>query len=294
MPKIALAFVLGFVFSFVSTKYFFYKQPVVQTEDVFSSQKINSRIKSISQNEYHDYLKLKDSAEKYKMADELLGKVMVLFLADLSLSLKNTPSVSADVSLATHIESKEALKDLPKTTESKNSDVSLSLDQVSKKSIEEKLIATVSENEALKLLKDLEIKDLLPELKNNKILSQKQLNLINGKFAGVVTFDDKKEPWRIEWDVNAEIVNGKVKGKQLMTLSNSKKTFSTSRGDGELTDFSAFAGDSSAILINSYGDDGYIQLYPFASTGKFFGNYYLKEKNYIFKKIGIVFLERMN
>lgn len=294
MKNVVLAFGLGLLLSFFTTRYFFNKQPSAHASEIMNSQEINSKIKSISQNEYQDYLKLKDSAEKYKMADELLGKVMVLFLADLSLNIKNASIASVDKTLQVDYQNQaidnlqpEKIKEVSKNIQAESVLTTVKLK-------EEKLVSATSENEALKFLKDLEIPDLATEIKKTKMLSQKQLSMINGKFVGVVTFDNKAEPWRIEWDVNAEIVNGKVNGKQLITLSNSKKVFSRTNGNGEIKDFAAFANDSSAILINSYGDDGYIQLYPFTNTGKFFGNYYLKSNDDKYKKIGIVFLERIN
>ncbi len=293
MKNILLAFFFGVGITFFGTKFLLQSKASSVKIDQANVEEIQTKLKSISENEYQDYLKLKDSAEKYKKADELLGKVMVLFLADLSINLKSsTTSVAAVVKPeVVPVENKvEASVQIEKNQPAENKPNTQSI-----AAAENKLIAAQTENEALKLLKSVEISDIGKDLHNTKPLSEKQLNLVNGKFIGVVTFDDKnKEPWRIEWELHAELVNGKVTGTQLITLSDSKKVFSRSRSNNLIQDFSAFAGDSSAILINSYGDDGYIQLYPFANTGKIFGNYYLKSKDNSFKKIGIVFLDKIN
>ncbi len=293
MKQTVLSFLAGSLITFFVMKSFSPLQEIQFSKSKEQLQLINDKIKSFSENEYQDYLNLKDSVEKYKKADELLGKVMVLFLADLSLSLKKSEPLvdvkaSADTSksepsTATSSTNKDEIVMSPSTIQNQSTSV-----------LESKLLASQNQNEALKILKELELKDIATEIKNTKTLTADQLKLVSGKYVGVVTFDDKTEPWRIEWDLDGKIENGQVVGEQLITLSNSKKVFSRSLGKGSIKDFASFGEDTSAILINSYGDDGYIQLYPFANTGKIFGNYYLKDKNDKFKKIGIVFLEKVN
>lgn len=294
MKKLVLSFLAGVLLTFFimsSLNRFASESDPIEFNEL---KQMKSDLKSISENEYQDYLKLKDAEEKYKKADEILGKIMILFLADLSLHVKNkSTEASADVA-----QDSINLKD---EAQPKNEIKARSAQETQNpqptapniKNLESKLLSAQTESEALKILKELEIKDIEKELKTAKTMSEKQLNMVKGKYVGVVNFDNQKEPWRIEWELSGEIVDGKVEGKQLIILSNSQKVFSRSRGNGNIKDFAAFAGDSTAILINSYGDDGYIQLYPYAHTGKMFGNYYLKEEN-TFKKIGIVLLEKVN
>jgi hypothetical protein len=46
------------------------------------------KFEQLAQTDYEDYLKLKTDAEKYKKADEILGKIMAIFMADLGIHLK--------------------------------------------------------------------------------------------------------------------------------------------------------------------------------------------------------------
>ena len=76
-----------------------------------------------------------------------------------------------------------------------------------------------------------------------------------------------------------------------IVLSKNGKAFSTSDGD-DLKKFQSSASDPSAILVNAYGDDGYMQLYPADRLNRLIGNFYLKEKLGSYKRVGIVTLEK--
>jgi len=59
------------------------------------------KFEALAQVDYEDYLKLKTDAEKYKKADEILGKIMAVFIADLGIHFKEKASVSPTPSIAT-------------------------------------------------------------------------------------------------------------------------------------------------------------------------------------------------
>lgn len=283
----AVGLVLGFGISQT-----FSKKEILQTSN---DEKI-SALDQISKTDYQDYLRIKDADEKLKKADEILGKVMVLFLADLSLHIGQQKTIPVSASKVENVakpetmDSSAAVKTAPAVMESAHPLTALPTKVFNDK----KITQSATMKEALSYLKEVEVKDLKSVLSEVSKVTSEQNLLLQGHYVGVVTFDDNTEPWRIEWDVNSEFRDGQLKGQSEIRLSNSKKVFSRSGGQGDIKDFSAWAKDSQAILVNSYGDDGYIQLYYLSHLNKFVGNYYLKDKSGSFRKTGTTFLEKMN
>lgn len=285
-----IIFAVGLVLGFgLSQK--FSKKEILKTSN---DEKITA-IEQLSKNDYQDYLRIKDADEKLKKADEILGKVMILFLADLSLHIsqqKNVPvsaSVIENSAKPLSVEPSSSVKANPSSTTENPVAV-----QPATVFNDKKITQAATMKEALSYLKQVETKDLKSVLSGNFKVTTEQNLLLQGHYVGVITFDDQTEPWRIEWDVNSDFRDGQLKGQSEIRLSNSKKVFSRSRGQGDIKDFSAWSKDSQAILVNSYGDDGYIQLYYLAHLNKFVGNYYLKDKSGSFKKVGTTFLEKIN
>ncbi len=48
---------------------------------------INQKVSGLTDSEISDYYKLKDQKEKYEKANEILSKIVLLFLADLGVKL---------------------------------------------------------------------------------------------------------------------------------------------------------------------------------------------------------------
>jgi hypothetical protein len=71
----------GFGFKNAKNKYEKVNEQTIQGD-------FRSNFKNLTNAELEDYLKLKDQREKYEKADELLSKMMLLFLADLGLHSK--------------------------------------------------------------------------------------------------------------------------------------------------------------------------------------------------------------
>ncbi|MNL57871.1 hypothetical protein D3C87_1814620 [compost metagenome] len=79
-----------------------------------------------------------------------------------------------------------------------------------------------------------------------------------------------------------------------MTLTDKAngKTFSRTRGGGNLKDFMKVPG-SKAIFVDVYGNDGYVQIYPLnGNPSVWVGNYYEKTGLGTFRMSGQVRLIR--
>jgi regulatory protein YycI of two-component signal transduction system YycFG len=70
------------------TAFFQQNSQITQLEKVVEEQTIlKDSIISFTEKEFEQYLKLKDQKKRYQKADELFGKVMLLFLAELGLKI---------------------------------------------------------------------------------------------------------------------------------------------------------------------------------------------------------------
>ena len=62
---------------------------------------IKQKFEAIAHADYEDYLQLKSESEKAKKADEILGKIMAIFMADLGIHLKEKQVAQAASPAAT-------------------------------------------------------------------------------------------------------------------------------------------------------------------------------------------------
>jgi hypothetical protein len=252
-------------------------------ESSLDSARVTERsLRALSEADYQEYLALKDSPEKLRKADELLGKVMQLVLADIGIASGKRSAVPLAA---------DAAPTLPGTVKAAaKTDVIVPprkwLD------VEQKVVNGNSETEVLEALKGVELADIFHELRSSQSLSNDQLRQINGKYTGEITFYDGSEPWHVEWVVTADFKNGLLSGKQDIKLSKSGTVFSHSSNDGTLKDFTAASGASKALFVKTNGDAGYMQLWEANALQRLAGVYILKENLDQFKAIGTVNLQR--
>ena len=254
-------------------------------ESTLDSAEVTQRaLRALSESDYQEYLRLKDSPEKLRKADELLGKIMQLVLADIGLNAAKPRAASPAL-------------EAPAAASSPAAKVTLKPDTVGAGrkwlEVEQKVVNGNSETEALEALKGVEIADMFQELRASQPLSSDQLRQINGRYVGEITFYDGAEPWHMEWLVQADQKNGGLSGKQDIKLSKNGKVFSHTNNDGTLKDFSAAAGNSKAIFLKANGDSGYLQLWEANALQRLAGVYFSKETIDRFKAIGTVNLERV-
>lgn len=254
-------------------------------------------------NDFEEYQSLKAEADKYKKAKEILGKIMTLFLVDIGLRTAKIEKANPSVPTVA-LDSKPCLPPSPGQKTSHQAAVTTD-NAVSKsqqmanarlrKRFEVSIVDAQRESEVSDSLSKLKIDDLFSELKSSRKLSEEEASLLNGRYVGEITFfNNKPLPWTIEWSLNLRKSGTNWSGPQLIILTDSKgKVFSRSRNSGILKDFSGMQ-DSSAILINVYGDDGYLQVYPAPQFGKLYGNYYEKKGLDQFIQTGTAVLQKVD
>jgi hypothetical protein len=155
------------------------------------------------------------------------------------------------------------------------------------------------EEAALEELRKMQIPDFFSTLGDAKTVEKADDLEMSGSYSGEITFFDKKKypsDWLIRMRIQYRSVDP-AQSSSYITLSKKSdgKTFSTSRSnrDGIVNQNFSRPGGSRALLVNVYGDDGYIQIYPLAGAHRtWVGNYYNKVKVGNYEFAGQVVLNR--
>lgn len=263
-----------------------------------SSESIETQVKedliNLTKKDFEEYQNLKTMEDRYKKADEILGKIVTVFLADLSVKLAYKPSNPAMLEGACAIPGLNTTPTPVATPEQSQ----MSVAQATATPVpetkpstpawiqtEKKIAVMTNEDEVLEQLRKNPIEDIFDTLKSTTVMNRKEAVDIDGRFEGEISFFDKKKhktDWIVYWEVNLNggtSNNKPASGRALITLTNKSdgKTFSRSSGTNTLKDFVRAPG-SNAFIINVYGDDGYIQIYPVGDKDHWVGNYYEKVK----------------
>ena len=280
-------------------------------------EQLRDKLDHLNKVDFEEYLALKSQKDKYEKADEILGKMILIFLADLGFSMSDDKmklaqrmagpdagamgAQGADSSAAPRIEGAEG-KSGPDSAGPNPSAGGLAKgaaasDKVAGLPLKEKSVDELAnETQAKEFLESVALDELFDQIKSAKRLSPGQFEAVRGTYAGKLQFDDNREnPWDVEIQLEGtpegESINGAVDIK--MFKQGSAKPFSHARGKGnDLKNVQGFPGDSQAILMNVYGDDGYLQVYAPKRLGYLIANYYHKKDITSFKKTGTATLYR--
>lgn len=267
------------------------------TSDQIKSQ-LSQDLIALTKADFDEYQNLKTLEERYKKADEILGKIMTIFLAELGVKLafkstpatietQNTASITPNENPATN--SLSGNSKLETTTSP-----TVNVDQW--KQLEGTLASNQSENQAFDELKKMEITDLYASLRTSTTLSVKNSSPFLGVMTGEITFFDRrkhKSDWLITIDTRIKDPNIED-AYVLITLTdkNTGKTFSRSNtSSGPMQDYMNIPG-SKALVINIRADQNYIQIYPFGRDQVWIGNVYDQVKRGEYAMVGQVRLTK--
>lgn len=273
-------------------------------------EQVKDELISLTKQDFEQYQNLKSLEERYKKADEILGKIVMVFLADLGLKLNfKTTNLSlleksCGVPATQPVGAVQAPTISPKTTSLNESNAetpaaaTLAPSQFDWTKKEDKLLEIRNEREALEELRRMAIPDLFSTLKDSTGLKGSEAMTIDGRFEGEITFFNRKEHktnWLIEWEVHLKSAS-KVSGSSYIALTRKSdgQTFSRSSSDsGPLDNFLRLTA-SKALIVNVYGDDGFIQIYPLNNnTNRWVGNYYERKKLGTYEFAGQVHLNKV-
>ncbi len=199
---VLVVFVAGFITNKIITTSISVEKPAL-CENLNAAK--NDLI-SISQNEYLEYTKIKDLKQKYEKADELLGKVMLLFLADIGFKAAKMPINDVEVksldpeSVNRKTEATKIAESAPTTAQAvPEPQASISDSLKGKSQLIRNLNSQAQINEALdKAL----IENPKVAVAGGNPVEQQQMKVIEGSFVGEIKFFDKKREARnVSWEL---------------------------------------------------------------------------------------------
>lgn len=238
---------------------------------------LQQKIKVISEVDLAEYHQLKDRRLQAEKAEEILAKILQIFIADLGLRMAQAdlgPSVkpieTTDDRDRTDVPNENARIDKRENSAKAPAPPPTEIDW---KQLEERLPHIASTRDQDAFLKTVAQENFFPTVRGAKPASRAQLQVLAGTHKGQLVFLDKG---RKSKDFELQIEFGpdldKAVGNYSIIISQDGKPESHTRGSGDFSHFLT-TGASAAIIIRS-SPNSYIQLYYASSLGQFFGNSY--------------------
>ena len=281
---------------------FFYGRNYGETTTTESSEIKNLKSENFqNQNAQKELKNLKDKFQKLldssdlKKADEILGQIMTIFLADLSLQISNEKQKDFNdgKKLCTiNALAKTEQKAEPVKTPEHEIEKPVQKNQIQNnarfKLGEFEILEARDSNEIFKALKKLEVKKIDSLLEGSLATGFQQSRKFFGEYRGSIID-----------------VTGKVYGSIVFNIKNTPSEKNPIKGsikiykNGEITNNSSFtsndvgqsAENSTAVIVDA-GPDKYLQVYKIESEQKIAGYYYEVLPNRTTKTIGTFVLSR--
>lgn len=245
------------------------------------SPETSKKLQTVLDSDYADYQRLKTLEEKYKKADEILGKIMVIFLADLQL---RTP---APVVQSARTVAPTATLSSPQTPTSTPS-ISphpQSVSEPPRPRVQAMAIKQVhDEEQAKKFIESKRQDNLQSTWTNAEVMKRLPANL-EGCFAGMYSADDGGETAPIT------LFHKMISPKEIQTVvavhfrSGGRNR---TRGTGSLSGYRR--SDENSVMIES--GDWIYDIYFVPNLDGWVGNVYKKQTDESRKPIGRVMLAR--
>ena len=263
-------------------------------------EELKKKLSQIANIDYLEYLRLKKDEEKFAKADELLGRIMLIFLADLGMRLDPNSRLGAERSLRNKVTDEEnkandqidvqqnvGLVEEPLSEKRKKTVISV------KEDIRDEVKKVNSLAEVEELLKKVDLKDFSSELRSASTVQAEALERIVGDFSGKIQFfSGQRKEVEVFMSLDARIEEGVAKGKSVIVLSRDGKEFSRSTGEGDQDrTYKSFADSKAGALLVKISPDRFFQLFEAQGVGDWVGNLY-ERKSEEFSRVGFVVLEK--
>ena len=266
---------------------------------------IKEKFQKLTDQEIQEYYLLKTEQEKYKKAEEILGKIVVLLLQDLGVRVSQSTLKAAEAPVTqapmTQVSGHEPSNQIGSTeaTDQKTPKKFLLPENVSANPWilnEKKLSEMTSPTEVAEYLNQVKIENFEDSLKQSKSFTNSNQNLsdLTGRYKGAaqVVNRGKNTVWEIELNLQADMRGPTLRGMSHIMISENGKTFSNSKDRGEVMNFREFSGGSQATLIRASPSINF-QTYYIKSREAMIGNVYQLNKSTIqYEHIGTFELRR--
>ena len=274
-------------------------------EKMRALSRVTDQFVKFSESDISDYLKLKSEKDRYSKAEEILGKIMLLFLVDLGIKTSGEQMVFAQsvsqgrkrkdmVAPVDLIESDEvAPNSLESTSHQPANQLKSSSEAKSILEAEKQLNELRSESEIETFLKSVSLGNLFDSLKNAHEIDSEQIRELRGTFSGELVFDSPgQEKWDVRLVFSGRKESGTLVGKSKVELAKNGKIFSSSRSNGNLSNLKPLPNGQRGVLIEILGGEGFFQLYSVPQLQKLIGLYYRRENPGSYRRAGSLILFR--
>ncbi|MBK9039530.1 MAG: hypothetical protein IPL83_10255 [Bdellovibrionales bacterium] len=274
-------------------------------EKMRALSRVTDQFVKFSESDISDYLKLKSEKDRYYKAEEILGKIMLLFLVDLGIKTSGEQMVFAQsvsqgrkrkdmVAPVDLIESDEvAPNSLESTSFQSANQLKSSSEAKSILEAEKQLNELRSESEIETFLKSVSLGNLFDSLKNAHEIDSEQIRELRGTFSGELVFDSPgQEKWDVRLVFSGRKESGTLVGKSKVELAKNGKIFSSSRSNGNLSNLKSLPNGQRGVLIEILGGEGFFQLYSVPQLQKLIGLYYRRENPGSYRRAGSLILFR--
>lgn len=230
---------------------------------------------TILKSDFDEYVHLKKLEDKYLKADEILGKVMLIFIANLGLEM--TPDSASYFGqpqknkMSTRMEKeKERLE---------NSHIKTSKGPAQPFYSNKDITFDGLPHELLRDFRQLRRKILATPEKylasSTSLKSELQLSQINGEFSGFIYFMNESqitETHKMDLVINLTRIKDKYEGNYKTTLSLGGQSYSINEQVGENTSIRSHQRTPNEIILKT-SPNSFVQMFVIDSN-HFFGNFY--------------------
>ncbi|MGZ5279542.1 MAG: hypothetical protein ACXWC9_06350, partial [Pseudobdellovibrionaceae bacterium] len=245
---------------------------------------LKKELGGISPEEIRQYLKTQDADQKLRKADEILGKIMQLLVAQVGYRLQKEdldqfgkmpervdnqppPAPVAKVPAPVEAPTAEARTSGPRLTVQIN--------------------GAQNETQVQRVLSGLGT-NFTQRLQQASVLNDEQVQNLNGSFEGSIVYDKDQKVQRAVMTFAAELVDGKLNGSWSMEVFKLPgKSSGRSSGRGNLT--KDFSGNANEIFIEQ--GSAYFQLVYFPRLDQWIGNFLENDKGR-YNKVGTAIFRR--
>ncbi|WP_413287734.1 hypothetical protein [Bdellovibrio sp. HCB337] len=304
MNKNVIGLLIVVVVAFASFKFGQKSVQAPEADETSAENKAKEDLIELTRADFEEYQKLKTLEERYQKADEILGKVVTLFLADLGLRLAYKPVPASQLQSTCEPCAVNPVNQPPPApiptatvTASATPPPNTRANQAWR-SLEASVTRERDPEQALNTLRKMEIPDISSTVQGGADLRMRDALEIEGHFTGEIRFFNRKvhkSDWNIEWQIGIKR-GAKVNGEGFIRITDKadgKQLSRTAFDSGRLKDFRKADG-SRGLIVDVYGGDGYIQIYQLGgSKDVWVGNFYEKVGLGKFEMSGQVMLNRV-
>ncbi len=200
-----------------------------------------------------DYYRLKSEEERYRKADEILGKIIMVFLADLGMKISKPFGVNQKqvATAAANLTSPPT----PAAVASKT--IVTTPVPISRPPLTD----VRTPDDIAEFLKASQMENFEDAVKTSSAFSNKngQLQNFSGEFIGAAQILSKgeSERWEIEMRLSAKMSAGKLTGQRSLKLSKNGRVFSDSSGNGGLDEEYREVSHDPEVVIIAAGPNTY-------------------------------------